>query len=113
MYWENSIEEIENRARVLEMEATALNEKLEEIVLQHNLNKETDGQQIMAMFRNWAQQVRRRQKQGTPNLSNNTGSFVKRGFCIFVGMDEVRNNMQYPRDMIKAALAVLIAYQIR
>tara|TARA_R100001079_G_scaffold22400_1_gene11377 strand:+ start:402 stop:1718 length:1317 start_codon:yes stop_codon:yes gene_type:complete len=103
MYWENSIEEIENTARVLEMEATALNEKLEEIVLQHNLNKETDGQQIMAMFRNWAQQVRRRQKQGTPNLSNNTGSFVKRGFGMFVGMDEVRNNMQYPRDMIKAA----------
>ena len=58
MYWENDIEDIEKAAQILEMDASALNEKIEDIVQQHNFNKETDSLQIRAMFRNWVSGVR-------------------------------------------------------
>ncbi len=103
MYWENDIEEIENTARMFEMDASAVTEKIEEIVQKHNFNKETNSLQIRALFRNWVSGRRRAMQRNTVNVSNTGGSFIKRGFGIFVGMEDVRNNMQYPRDMIKAA----------
>lgn len=104
MYWENDIEDIEKAAQILEMDASALNEKIEDIVQQHNFNKETDSLQIRAMFRNWVSGVRKMKQRNNVNVSNSGGgSLFKRGFGMFVGMEDVRNNVQYPRDMIKAA----------
>tara|TARA_R110002020_G_scaffold120162_4_gene273901 strand:- start:31 stop:1347 length:1317 start_codon:yes stop_codon:yes gene_type:complete len=104
MYWENDMEEIENTAQVLEMEVSALNEKIENIMQKNDFNRETDGQKIRACFRNWASGLRRMKQKNNVVVSNSSsGSFIKRGFGMFVGMDDIRNNMQYPRDMIKAA----------
>ena len=68
MYWENDMEEIENTAQVLEMEVSALNEKIENIMQKNDFNRETDGQKIRACFRNWASGLRRMKQKNNSQV---------------------------------------------